>query len=285
MKVLDFGLAKALDEEPAAASATNSPTLTMNATRAGVLLGTAAYMSPEQGKGKQADRRSDIWSFGAVLYEIVTGKPPFTGETVGDILAAVIKDEPKLDAVPAEVRGLIGRCLTKDPRQRLQAIGEARIALENPTTAAETKYEVIKRSRPWAWMIATGMLISGPKFCIVPTSARGTAARVQNVVAASGKSHLQGDQPSSTFPRWEEACLRGHLQGEGHALGARSRFAGCAGAHRNGRRRRSLLVPDSRTIAFFADNKLKTIEADGGPVLTISDLAGLARGGSWSRMA
>jgi len=74
----------------------------MGATRAGVLIGTAAYMSPEQAKGKQADRRSDIWSFGAVLYEIVTGKPPFSDETVGDTLASVIKDEPKLDAVPVE---------------------------------------------------------------------------------------------------------------------------------------------------------------------------------------
>jgi eukaryotic-like serine/threonine-protein kinase len=132
VKVLDFGLAKALNDEAVAGSTTNSPTLTLNATRAGVLLGTAQYMSPEQAKGKQADRRSDIWSFGVVLYEMVTGKPPFSGESVGEVIAAVIKDEPKLDALTAEVRGLVARCLTKEPRQRLQAIGEARIALENP---------------------------------------------------------------------------------------------------------------------------------------------------------
>jgi len=100
VKVLDFGLAKALDDEPVAVSGTNSPTLTMNATRAGVLLGTAAYMSPQQAKGKQADRRSDIWAFGVVLYEMVTGKPPFSGESVGDILASVIKEEPKLEPIP-----------------------------------------------------------------------------------------------------------------------------------------------------------------------------------------
>ena len=95
------------------------------------LLGTAAYMSPEQAKGKQADRRSDIWSFGAVLYEMLTGKPPFSGESVGEVIAAVIKEEPKLDAVPGDVRGLVARCLNKEPRKRLQAIGEARIILKH----------------------------------------------------------------------------------------------------------------------------------------------------------
>src|ERR1700737_568635 len=119
VKVLDFGLAKALDDNPAVGSGSNSPTLTIGATRAGVLLGTAAYMSPEQAKGKQADRRSDIWAFGVVLSEMLTGKPLFTGETVGEILASVIKEEPKLDLVPFELRGLVSRCLNKDSRKRL----------------------------------------------------------------------------------------------------------------------------------------------------------------------
>ena len=159
VKVLDFGLAKALDDKPAAAvSGSNSPTLTMGATRAGVLLGTAAYMSPEQAKGKQADRRSDIWSFGAVLYEMLTGNPPFSGESVGEVIAAVIKEEPKLDGVPVEVRGLIGRCLNKEPRKRLQAIGEARITLENPTPPAQIEASPAQRNRPWASIAAAAVL-------------------------------------------------------------------------------------------------------------------------------
>src|ERR1700694_4377739 len=154
VKMLDFGLAKALDDELATVSGTNSPTLTMGATRTGVLLGTAAYMSPEQAKGKQADRRSDIWSFGAVLYEMLTGKSPFSGETVGDALASVIKDEPKLEAVPTELRGLVARCLNKDPRQRLQAIGEARIALENPAPPSVVQPAPMQPAQPVLWIIA-----------------------------------------------------------------------------------------------------------------------------------
>jgi len=141
LKLLDFGLAKALDTpsgfEP---DVTHSPTLTLGATRAGVILGTAAYMSPEQANGKAADRRSDIWSFGAVLFEMLAGTKAFDGESVSDTLASVLKLEPKWKALPAatppSVRRLIERCLIKDRRQRLQAIGEARILLEHPPMEA-----------------------------------------------------------------------------------------------------------------------------------------------------
>jgi len=121
VKVLDFGLAKALEEEAPSGSMQNSPTLTIGATKAGMILGTAAYMSPEQAKGKAADRRADIWAFGVVFYEMLTGRQLFTGETVGETLASVIKEEPVLDTLPVAVRPLIARCLQKDPRRRLQA--------------------------------------------------------------------------------------------------------------------------------------------------------------------
>jgi serine/threonine protein kinase len=143
-KILDFGLAKAFDPAGAASSSPpsamgtsplqDSPTLTAAATRAGIILGTAAYMSPEQAKGKSVDRRTDIWAFGCVLYEILTGKPTFEGETTSDVLAAVIRAEPDWNAMlattPARIRELVRRCLVKDPKQRLQAVGEARIAIE-----------------------------------------------------------------------------------------------------------------------------------------------------------
>ncbi len=130
VKVLDFGLAKALDDDPAATSAHNSPTLSLAMTRTGVLLGTAAYMSPEQAKGKPADRRADIWAFGVVLIEMLTGKQLFKGENAPEILASVMKDEPALPESPPHLHALLRRCLEKDPRQRLQSIGEARIILE-----------------------------------------------------------------------------------------------------------------------------------------------------------
>jgi serine/threonine-protein kinase len=136
VKVLDFGLAKALTGDPTSSSAdlSNSPTLNIAATTAGVILGTAAYMSPEQAKGKTVDRRADIWSFGVVLHEMLTGKALYSGETVTETLAHVITQEPSLDslpeATPARIRQLLRRCLTKNPKSRLRDIGEARIALE-----------------------------------------------------------------------------------------------------------------------------------------------------------
>ena len=127
VKVLDFGLAKAFEGDASSIDIANSPTISRMATQAGVLLGTAAYMSPEQAKGKAVDRRADIWGFGCVLYEMLTGKMAFQGETVTDTLAAVIRAEPDWSQLPAatpiRVRVLLQRCLQKDTKQRLQAIG------------------------------------------------------------------------------------------------------------------------------------------------------------------
>src|SRR5579864_489715 len=131
VKILDFGLAKAMsDEHGGPADAENSPTLTMGATQAGVILGTAAYMAPEQARGKKVDKRADIWAFGVVLYEMVTGKRPFGGEDMSDILAAVIKEEPRWDKVPEQLLPLLKRCLEKDPKKRLRDIGDAMPLLE-----------------------------------------------------------------------------------------------------------------------------------------------------------
>ncbi len=140
-KVLDFGLAKALSDDASGQDASQSPTLSMAATKAGVILGTAAYMSPEQARGKPADRRADIWSFGVVLFELLTGCQMFSGETATDILAAVVRAEPDWAilpvGVPQRIRELLRRCLTKDTKQRLRDIGEARIAIEQAIASPE----------------------------------------------------------------------------------------------------------------------------------------------------
>jgi Tol biopolymer transport system component len=142
VKVLDFGLAKAWSPDPSSGSApdlSQSPTLAHTGTAAGVILGTAAYMSPEQARGKAVDKRSDIWSFGALLHELLAGQPLFAGETVSDVLAAVLTREPDWRALPvatpASVRRLLERCLERDPKRRLRDIGEARIALSEPALA------------------------------------------------------------------------------------------------------------------------------------------------------
>jgi hypothetical protein len=144
VKLLDFGLAKALEGEAAAADISTSPTISRLATQAGIILGTAAYMSPEQAKGKVVDRRADIWAFGCVLFEMLAAKQTFNGETGSEILAAVIKEEPNWAALPSlipqRIRELIRRCLQKDAKQRLQAIGDARIALEEAISGAKEEF-------------------------------------------------------------------------------------------------------------------------------------------------
>jgi eukaryotic-like serine/threonine-protein kinase len=136
VKVLDFGLAKVLDTHDSTATMdmANSPTLSGMATQAGMILGTAAYMSPEQAKGQRVDRRADIWAFGCVLYEMLTGRKPFEGETISDVLAAVIRAEPEWTAIPEatppSIQRLVRRCLIKDAKQRLRDIGDARITID-----------------------------------------------------------------------------------------------------------------------------------------------------------
>src|SRR5688572_26008378 len=133
VKVLDFGLAKAMESMPAA-NLTHSPTLSMLGTQAGMILGTAAYMSPEQAKGFPADQRSDVFSFGGVLYEMLTGRQPFQGDTAPDVLASVIVRDADLNALPPNInprtRELIERCLEKNPKKRWQAIGDVRAEIE-----------------------------------------------------------------------------------------------------------------------------------------------------------
>src|SRR5262245_17720076 len=179
VKVLDFGLAKlAAPDDTRSSLATNSPTLTMQATYAGTILGTAAYMSPEQAKGRVVDRRADIWAFGVVLAEMLTGVRMYEGETAPETLARVIEREPDLNALPPStpesIRSLLDRCLTKDPRSRLQAIGEARIIIERaiadgqgaPTTIggpAKGGHEVKgtwKRALPWIATVTTILVLA-----------------------------------------------------------------------------------------------------------------------------
>ncbi|HEX5042143.1 MAG TPA: protein kinase [Candidatus Polarisedimenticolaceae bacterium] len=167
VKVLDFGLAKAYgaDRSGPVLDPGNSPTMTEAATSAGMILGTAAYMSPEQARGRAVDKRADVWAFGVVLYEMLTGQRLFTGETISDTLAAVLTREPDLGAlppgVPPRIRALLARCLRKDPKERLRDIGDARIELQEkesvpaPIAAADDR----PRKRPrWRWLVLTAAL-------------------------------------------------------------------------------------------------------------------------------
>ncbi len=168
VKVLDFGLAKALAPDATIRSVdvnpSMSPTLTSVGTVAGVILGTASYMSPEQARGKPVDRRADIWAFGCVLYEMLTGTRPFKGEDVSLTLAEIMKGEPDRDALPpttpVEIRRLLRRCLTKDPGRRLQAVGDARIEIEEVLSGSGEPVEVKgpRNMLPWVLAVAFALI-------------------------------------------------------------------------------------------------------------------------------
>jgi len=178
VKVLDFGLAKALDADSGVSSAlSQSPTmLSVAATGAGMILGTAGYMAPEQARGKSVDRRADIWAFGVVLFEMLSASPVFAGETVTDTLARLLERDPdwnQLPPLPVALRKMLQRCLTKDPKERLQAIGEARVLLDeliadpdsHMTTAETAPYPLWKKVLPWAvapLLLAAGLFLRPP---------------------------------------------------------------------------------------------------------------------------
>jgi serine/threonine-protein kinase len=301
VKVLDFGLAKALEDAPEPVNIGTSPTLSVAATRAGIILGTAAYMPPEQAKGKSVDRRGDVWSFGVVLYEMLTGKQLYTGETASEVMAAVIMKEPDVNSLPpgtpAPIRQLIRRCLTRDPRLRLRDIGEARIAindyLANPAAAnAETaisaatiaisQQSYLQRALPWtvaALAIAIAAIISWS-----PWHTTTEPVRPMRLSAEIGApvSLTPGETPVVVSPDGERYVFTVVHAVHGTQLFARLRdqleAAPIADTEGGGN---PFFSPDSKWIAFFAGGKLKKIPAQGGAAVTICD-ASSNRGGAFS---
>ncbi len=292
VKVLDFGLAKVLEDEPPAALIANSPTLTIGHTRAGMILGTAAYMSPEQAVGRPVDRRSDIFSFGAVLYEMLTGQRAFEGTTTADVLEAIVKsnvDWRKLPAqVPPMVRTLLRRCLVKDRKQRLQAIGEARILLESP--AEEMSASQAASSGPawmrWLWpgvaavlaLVAFAASYVAYSHPVAELAATGQfSILIPEKMGAGGFTSLPAISPDGRrmamaldSGRQRVLWVRDLDGGTSHVL------PGTEGATY------PFWSPDSRTIGFFAAQKLMLMDEAGGPARALCD-APTGRGGTWNR--
>jgi Tol biopolymer transport system component len=280
VKLLDFGLAKALSNQPeASANPEVSPTLTIGATEVGVVLGTAAYMAPEQAKGKSVDKRADIWAFGVVLYELLTGESLFRGEDVADTLAHVLMQKPDLERVPHQVRKLLGRCLERDPKQRLRDIGEIKWLLEDFPAARP-----LAPARPWlTWVPST------------------IAVLMALALAALAFVHFHGPRRADLTLRYTVAAPERSVV-HSFAVSPDGRYAAIA-ANVNGRQQlwlrpldalqgRALATtedatypfwsPDSRYIGFFAQGKLKKVAVSGGPAQPLCNAQG-ARGGSWSR--
>jgi serine/threonine-protein kinase len=207
VKVLDFGLAKSTQLESPDLSLSHSPTLAMSATSAGVILGTAAYMAPEQARGRAVDRRADIWAFGVVLFRMLTGGRIFEGETLTETLAKVIERDPDWDTLPPStppsLRKLVQRCLVKNPKNRLQAIGDARIVLQDlidkpeeavsPAIAGPGSYPLWKKVLPWAAAVA----LLGFGLLMRPAAAPPDRPLMQFAFPlADGQLFVHGDRPA-----------------------------------------------------------------------------------------
>jgi serine/threonine-protein kinase len=296
VKVLDFGLAKALD--PSAApdvDATSSPTMTALATKVGIVLGTAAYMAPEQAKGKPVDKRADIWAFGVVLYEMLTGRRLFSGETPSEVLAAVILKEPDLTglpgATPPAVRRLLARCLDKDPMRRLRDIGEARVALlEPPDEPARPQAGVLRPegttgSRPgwFAWTAGALALALVVALVLLGRAMRPEDRPVARLdVQMPARSFLNlGSRPALALSRDGESLVFTATSAGVSRLYVRRRaeeearpLIGTEGASN------PTLSPDGKWIAFFAGGKLKKVTPEGS-VVTLA-AASEARGLTWT---
>jgi serine/threonine protein kinase/Tol biopolymer transport system component len=281
VKVLDFGLAKAVEDPSSSSDPTNSPTLTISPTRAGLIMGTAAYMSPEQAKGRPADRRADIWAFGVVLYELLTGKQLFTGDSAGEILASVLKEEPKLDALPASVLPIVERCLRKDFKKRWQAIGDVRIAMEEAGTEAPQRTKA--HATKLAWGVAAVFAVAALVVSILHfREALPPEHTLRYTIPAPENSRLHSFAIS---PNGRYVTIAAAVQGKRQQLWLRAldtmqaqELPGTEDAAY------PFWSPDSRFIGFFAQGKLKKIAASGGPAQSLCDVPD-GRGGSWGSIA
>ena len=288
VKVLDFGLAKALDTPASATDLSNSPTIVASITQPNVLIGTVAYMSPEQIRGHVADSRCDVWAFGCVLYEMLTGKPAFTGETITDLISGIIGIEPDWNALPTKtspaVRSMVRRCLDKDRRRRFHAIGDARIALEEAQALPPaTPLARLKTRERISWIIATiglaavGLLLRAAYF--VPLPAERLVSRFaiefppEAPLGPGGADPFPSVSPDGQYVAFRSAgsastaTWRLWLRPLG-SLNAQL-VAGTEGI--NGY---SFWSPDSRFIGFFAGGKLKKVAVAGGPPQILCDGSG-----------
>ena len=296
VKVLDFGLAKALDPSPEG-DPSQSPTLTAAATQMGVIMGTAAYMSPEQARGKTVDKRGDIWAFGVVLYEMLTGRRAFEGEDVSLTLSAVLQRDPEWAVLPPNVpHGLntyLRRCLEKDPRQRVQAIGDVRLAMEGAfETASPPPREAVAAPRhlgwrwamPWVAGMVMGSLVTG---AIVWRATRPSASRLVRFTISSDAADLLSISPATGDVA---------ISSDGRRIVYFSRSGAVARLQlrsldqltattlvADGLPRSAFFSPDDEWIGFYdqTSSELKRVSVQGGPALTISDVLGIIRGASW----
>ncbi len=296
VKVLDFGLAKAWEPAAGDVDLTQSPTLTAQMTQAGVILGTAAYMSPEQARGRAVDKRADIWAFGAVLYEMLTGSRPFGGGDLTDTIAAVVRAEPDWGALPAEtpvyVRTLLRRSLQKDSRNRLHDIADARIEIEDPMPIGDRggisgdfvgqRRHALGRRLPWILVgVLFGALLLGATSRLWRIDNAPEAFSLRVALSSAGQVQellgpgiaLSPDGSKLALIVGDPADTRLYLRSLRNLNGVV--LPGTEGANN------PFFSPDSQNIGFFAQGELKRISVSSRRVQTLA-AAVSGKGSKWS---
>jgi Tol biopolymer transport system component len=288
VKVLDFGLAKVSTPSAAAEAFSNSPTL-VSGSLGGVILGTAAYMSPEQARGKAVDARTDVWAFGCVLYQMLTGKQAFPGETTTDVLAKVLEAQPKWEALPAEtppsIRMLLEAALNKDTKQRLQHIGDARMLLNRPAILDKLVPVAVRdRSGRRGWIAAASLALILAA-ALIPASlyflrapAELPVMRVEMPAAGiSGTPVISPDGQRIAYVANNSGKTAIWIRPFGSL--AAQLLPGTENASGDG----LFWAPDSHRLAFYADRKLKKIDVAGGGVQTLCDAPTFQLPGAWNK--
>jgi Tol biopolymer transport system component len=288
VKLLDFGLAKAFSDtsDSAGNDPSNSPTLTLGGTVVGTIMGTAAYMAPEQARGKRVDKRADIWSWGVVLYELLTGERMFQGEDAAETLAAVIYKQPELERVPPQVRRLLDECLQKDPKLRLRDIGDARRFLEETAPTAPLRSGL---GAAFGWAVAAVLLvISAVSGFVAWKHLREDPPRVvklsfplpEGQTFAPGRSAVPAVSPDGrriAFQAVVDGKAAIWVRDLDNPVLRMLTSNDTSGA--------PFWAPDSRRLGFFSEGKLKKIDVTGGPAVIVADIGvGLAApSGSWNQ--
>ncbi len=294
VKVLDFGLARGLEGEANPSDLSVSPTLPLAGTMAGMILGTAAYMSPEQAKGKRVDRRADIWAFGVVMFEMLTGEQPFTGETVSEVMAAVMMREIDWSKLPKDlptpIERLMRRCLDKDPRRRLRDIGEARLVIDDHLadpnawrSAASPKAAAAPAAQPprLAWVVAAALAVAAIIAVWAPWRSAAPPPQVMELdVELSPLPLMMGYGPSAVLsPKGDRIAFV--TSGEERDLYVREignatprLIPGTKMAYHQ------FFSPDGEWIAFVTRSELKKVSVRGGSPVVLAPVS-LNRGGSW----
>ncbi len=285
VKVLDFGLAKVFGSEQAGTDPSMSPTVTSSGTLAGTIMGTAAYMSPEQARGRPVDRRADIWAFGCVLYELLTGQQAFGGETMSDVMARVLEREPDWDrlppATPWRVRNLVTHCLRKDARERLHDIADARIEINDALDRDDVMVDrhVSKARSPTRVTVGVlagvviGAIVTGlALWTQTPTELREQEARRLSItVAQDVQVPLTEGKVLAVSPDGNTLVYVGYQDGYRHLL--RRQLDDFRAVPIPGTRGGlgPTISPDGRWVAFMAEGSLKKVPMNGGPVTTLGE--------------